>query len=138
VDEAAEDAEQAAPPSPDDAAAPERRPRVAPDVWAVELDGELVVYNPVDGAVHEMNRLGSLVWPFLDGAATVAELTDDLADVFDVGPEQVRAELAGFLDRLDLTGLLVDRTTPEAAPAQQVTAGPRRDRPGYLADPPAP
>jgi hypothetical protein len=124
----------------EDVAAADRRPRPIPDVWAVELDGELVVYNPLDGAVHEMDRLGSLVWPFLDGEATVGELVGDLADAFEIPAEAVRADLAEFLGRLDIAGLLVDRTTPVAPPGgvtfPLITN--RRATPGYLADPPAP
>lgn len=86
------------------------RPAPAP-VEAAELDGELVLYNPVDHRIHHLDRTGSLVWQLLDGEATVGELIDDLADAFQVPVEVMELDVQDLLTDLHGEGLLADTSS---------------------------
>lgn len=108
-------------------------PTVRSDLVTALIDDELVIFDPVGSTVHQLDRLGSVIWQLLDGSSTVAALVAELADGFDVAPSQVRADLAALLQKLDSEHLLVgsgpdDRWSPSDPP----------ERPEYLKDPPAP
>jgi PqqD family protein of HPr-rel-A system len=111
------------------------RPRVRTDLTTAEIDAELVVFDPLTAEIHQLDAVGSVIWPFLDGQATVDELVDDLASGFDVPTDRVRADLEALLESLQEHQLLVDETQPVSA---QMTERPEPRRPEYLIDPPAP
>lgn len=108
-------------------------PAVRTDLETALIDDELVIFDPVAVRVHQLDRLGSVIWQFLDGSATVRELIGDLAEGFGVPPTQVRADLATLLGQLRNEGLL-DGSTPDDRSRSMEP----RERPEYLKDPPAP
>jgi len=90
-----------------------------PAAAAVEealLDGELVLYNPVDHRIHHLDRTGAVVWQLLDGSATVGELVADIAEAFGVPTEQVEADVSEILISLAGEGLLVDTASGRLDP----------------------
>lgn len=113
-------------------------PAVKGDVETVTIDGERVVFNPQRGEVHQLNSIGTIIWEFLDGTATVGELVADLSDAFHVPPETVRGDLVSLLTQLDEHSLLVgedDRDNPTSGDSPVADEPPP---PIYLVDPPAP
>lgn len=112
---------------------PAHRPATRPDLAAVDLDGERVVYDPATDGVTRLDRMGSLIWPFLDGTATMGELGDDLAHAFGVEPEVVARDLSALVGQLDQLGLLVGRSPPVGG---SLPAPPAPAR--HLVDPPRP
>lgn len=101
-------------------------------IHTVELDGELVLFDTTSRRVSHLDRLASLIWPFLDGETTVEELVDDLAAVFEVAREDVRSDLAAMLSALWTAGFLEPRADSE------VTGVPSVAREAALPDPPSP
>lgn len=73
--------------------------------WA-DLDGEVVVFHERTGRVRTLNATAGLVWRFLDGTVTVADLAGDLAAELGVDPEQARADLTRLVGTLRRAGLL--------------------------------
>lgn len=118
-------------------------PRPAPELVAVDVDGELLLLDPRTDGLHQLDRLGSIIWQVLDGEATVDELVGDLADAFEAEPGQVRLDLGELLADLRRAGALDGAPPPAGA---LVGAGPAAApvddddlwRPSYLVDPPAP
>ena len=104
----------------------------------VTIDGERVVFDPQRGEVHQLNPVGSVIWEFLDGTATIGELVADLADAFHVAPDTVHADLVSLLTQLDEHSLLVDKDALDDATAQARGVDPEPPAPTYLVDPPAP
>lgn len=100
-----------------------------PDVEAVDVDGELVLWDPIGRIVHRLDPVGSLLWPFLDGSATVAELAADVSEVWDVSLEQAGSALDALIDQLRDARLLRDAVEPSTVPSLG---------PDYLIDPPSP
>jgi hypothetical protein len=91
------------------------RPVAAPVEEAL-LDGELVLYNPVDHRIHHLDRTGALVWQLLDGTATVGELVDDIAEAFGAPAEQIEADVADILTSLAGEGLLEETSSGRMDP----------------------
>ena len=108
-------------------------PAVRSDLITALIDDELVIFDPVGSTVHQLDRLGSVIWQFLDGSATISELIGDLADGFDVPPSRVRTDLEELLQKLDAEHLLEG-----SGPDDRWTPSDPAERPEYLKDPPAP
>jgi len=85
--------------------------RRRPDVAWVEIDGEVVVYDPADQSSYLLNTTAGLIWRFLDGEDTLDGLADDLADAFDADAGLVRVDVAAAVVDLGRQGLL-DGVTP--------------------------
>ena len=88
---------------------PERRlQRSADVVFDVVVDRAILL----DGGGHELitlNAVGTVVWNELDGRRDADELAADLFGRFvDVGLDELRADIAGFLEELVTLGLAVD------------------------------
>lgn len=98
----------------------DERPAVRAEVDAATLDGEVVVYNAGDGRVHQLDRLGSLLWDLLDGSATVRELVDDVADAFGAPRDDVDRDVKAFVAELDHYGLLEGSEAAEPHPSQAI------------------
>ncbi|MET0908894.1 MAG: PqqD family protein [Ilumatobacteraceae bacterium] len=85
-----------------------RLQRSADVVFDVVVDRAILL----DGAGEELitlNAVGTVVWNELDGRRDAAELAADLLDRFvDVGFDELRADIAAFLDELAVLGLAVD------------------------------
>ncbi|HET7486625.1 MAG TPA: PqqD family protein [Acidimicrobiales bacterium] len=117
-------------------------PRPAPELTTVEIDGEALLLDPRTDGVHQLDRLGSVIWQVLDGEATVDELVDDLAAAFAAPPEQVRHDLGDLLVGLRGIGALDGAGPPDwmlrDSPAPPAEGDDDLWRPSYLVDPPAP
>lgn len=88
-------------------AAPRRRPQVSD----VQIDGRAVLYLSEDGSMHELDELGTLLWNCFDGEVPLAELADDLADVYpDAEPQEIERDLLAFVRRLMDDGLVEIRS----------------------------
>jgi hypothetical protein len=103
------------------------RPMTAP-VEEAELDGEMVLYNPVDHRIHHLDPRATIVWQLFDGDATIGELAADIADVFDTPVDTVTADLITLAEDLHGEGLLVDSSSGRLDPYPA----------DHLSDPPNP
>jgi hypothetical protein len=69
----------------------------------------VVLLTPHSRDPLTLSGTGRALWVSLARPATVAELADDLAAVFDTEPEQVRADIAPVLEELVRMGALEAR-----------------------------
>lgn len=81
-------------------------PSARPDVAWVEIDGQIVAYDPVHTTSYVLNTTAGLVWKLLDGTTTIEVLSTDLADAFGADPEQVRSDVLTTVRRFGHQGLL--------------------------------
>lgn|GEM_PF-1818194 len=121
------------------------RPKRAVELITIDIDGELLIVDPRTDRLSQLNPVGTILWPFLDGEATVDELIDDVAAAFDTPREVVGEDLGHLLEALCSLGLLEGVDPPEriwSDPApRRARPEPGDDglwRPDYLVDPPAP
>ena len=64
----------------------------------VSEEGTLILVDA--GQVFELNLLGGEIWKLLDGERTVAGIVDDLLERFDVGREELAADVTAFLEEM--------------------------------------
>lgn len=83
-----------------------------PDLAAVEIDGEIVVYDPVEGAAHLLSGGAVAVWCALDGQP-IAGLDERVANLVGLGPDDVAGEVARVVASFADLGLL-SGTDPSA------------------------
>ena len=85
---------------------PPIRPRARADLAVVELDGEAVVYDEAENALHHLNPTATVVFSLCDGSATIRELADDLGGAYAVAAGRIEPQIRGLLLRLRRAGLL--------------------------------
>ncbi len=106
---------------------PASKPVAAP-VEEAELDGETVLYNPVDHRIHHLDPRATLVWQLLDGDASIAELAADISDAFGAPRDEVTEDLLTLVTDLHAEGLLIDSASGRLEPYPA----------DHLSDPPNP
>ena len=87
------------------------KPRVRKDLAVVELDGEAVIYDEDSGDLHHLNPTATLVFSLCDGTVTVAELSRDIGEIFEVPTDEVERQVRSLLRNFRTQRLLVSATT---------------------------
>ncbi|WP_191621160.1 PqqD family protein [Marinihelvus fidelis] len=70
---------------------------------------ELVILDLAEGEYYGLDPVGARFWALLETGVTVAEALDSLFDVFDVGRQQLEADIARLLEDLTAKALLLAR-----------------------------
>ncbi len=119
-------------------------PRRREDLHVEELDGEAVLYDPQNGAVHRFNTATFFVWSASDGSRTMHDIADGLVEHHSLGPDEALSVVrhavtliaeADLLhgDSFDAHNAFDDvafaSTTPEAPAPNQPTMREGPDRP---------
>jgi len=87
-------------------------PKTRADLSVESLDGESVVYDQTSGTVHHLNGTATLVFTLLDGTASVAELSTDIAEVVGQPLEQIRFQVHRLVEDFRTAGLLEGEILP--------------------------
>jgi PqqD family protein of HPr-rel-A system len=93
------------------------KPKVRTDLDIVELDDELVLYDPARDEVHYLNATAALVFQLCDGSATVKELATDIAGAIGAPERRIERHVRTLLKELREVGLLDGSLELKAAPA---------------------
>jgi hypothetical protein len=94
------------------------KPRVRGDVTVCELDGEAVVYDPVDGLLHYLNHSAALVLDLCDGTATMRHMAEAISDVYEVPVADVEPRVRSGVRNLRKLGLLEQAAHRSASPSE--------------------
>jgi hypothetical protein len=81
-------------------------PRRRSDVRARAVEGDVVVLDRQRQLVHQLNQTATYIWDRCDGRRSVAAITRELAQAFDVGLEAVEKDVIDALRRLEAAGLV--------------------------------
>jgi hypothetical protein len=100
------------------------RPARRADVESVDVEGELVLWDDRAQRVHRLDPVASLLWPFLDGTATIEELAEDASEVWETELEAAVLGITNLVTQLDVEGLLVPGQD-RVAPVPDAPDGPR-------------
>lgn len=92
----------------------EERPRTRADLTVVELDGEAVIYDEINGDLHRLNPTATLVFSLLDGSATVEDLALDIAKAYGMPVDEITAQVRELANQFAASHLLVG-TEPDPA-----------------------
>jgi PqqD family protein of HPr-rel-A system len=82
------------------------KPRVRQDLDVVELDDELVLYDPVRDEVHYLNSAAAIVFQLCDGSATVREMAGEIARPLGIPEKRIERQVRTLLKELRKVGLL--------------------------------
>ncbi|MEM9202862.1 MAG: PqqD family peptide modification chaperone [Actinomycetota bacterium] len=92
-------------------------------VWEGEVGGSRVLFNRNDRRLHVLNASAASLWDGLQTPTTVATLTADIAQSFEVDPASIRMEVERTIDRFVADGLAGSIDEP-SAPITGVVSGP--------------
>lgn len=89
---------------------PTESPRVrrVPSAVDAVVDGQTVLLSPLDFSYHSLDAVGARIWELLAEPRTTDELVATLCREYEVAPEQCRADVTPFLERMVSIGA-VDR-----------------------------
>ncbi|MCG8609494.1 MAG: PqqD family peptide modification chaperone [Pseudomonadales bacterium] len=71
-----------------------------------EMDGELVLMGIDSGNYYGFNAVLTRIWSLIAMPVTVAELSNQLLDIFEVDEELCRSQLLKVLDKMNNEGLI--------------------------------
>jgi hypothetical protein len=77
-----------------------------PAVVSRQIGDEAVLVHPVQGMIRVLNAVGARVWELADGRRSIESLAAQIADEYNVPPEQVEADVLSFCDDLERRGVL--------------------------------
>jgi hypothetical protein len=77
-------------------------------VLAVELDGNLNLYDAVTDSVHVLNSTASDIWRLLDSERSLDEIAQILADAYSAPAADIKGHIANTISTFAERGLLVD------------------------------
>ena len=86
----------------------ERRFRPAPRVLHQEVHGEAVLLDLASERYFGLNQVGARIWALCSQGQTQGAVLEALEAEFEVGREQLEADLARLLSQLLEAGLLVE------------------------------
>jgi hypothetical protein len=89
-------------------------------VTEVEIDGESVLYDEPSQELLVLNGSAAVIWHNLDGACSLRELIADLADVFEVDADIVRADVLDTVRELSRHGMLEAAAAPASEPPDMI------------------
>ena len=72
------------------------------------LRDEMVIVHEPSGRAHVLNQSGALIWQCLDGTSSLADIANDVADVFSLPPEGVQQQVVDLVRSLGTLGMLAD------------------------------
>jgi hypothetical protein len=89
----------------------------APSVVSEIIDGEVIVMNLKSGHYYSSDKVGAVLWAWIEDGKTEAEMHRLAAARYSAAAGEIRAALAVFFDRLMEEGLVRATAAPEAAVA---------------------
>ncbi len=72
----------------------------APDCLLENMDGELLLYNPVSATTLHLNGSSAVVWQLCDSQLTMGEIVQALQDAFPDQAEQIAGDVSDVLTDL--------------------------------------
>ena len=79
--------------------------QLSDDVVAREVGGETMLLDLASGKYFGLNPVGGRFWQLLESGKSCADARNVLLDEFEVGPEQLDADLATLVKDLVESGL---------------------------------
>lgn len=79
------------------------------------MDDTPLIYDPVTGTYHRISRSAEALLSYFDGSRSTDDLVSMLAHDDTGRADQVRVQVAAFVDTLDRSGLLVGSALPDDA-----------------------
>lgn len=76
------------------------------EVFASEIDEEVVMMNLKTGKYYGMDAIGSRIWELIEEKIQVKKVIETLLEEYDVSEEQCRKDVLAFFDELNAQNLV--------------------------------
>jgi hypothetical protein len=76
------------------------------EIAAQVIDGEAIIMNITTGVYCSMDRVGAVVWGWIERGHSVAEMSEGLTSLYEVPPAQAQADLERLIGQLVEDGLV--------------------------------
>lgn len=76
------------------------------DILTADMNGETVMMDAEQGKYYNLGEVGGSIWTQLETPKTLEELVNALTAEYNVDPEQCRADVQPFLDKMVSIGLV--------------------------------
>lgn len=86
--------------------------RIVEDVVYRELEGEMVLLNLRTGVYFGLDAVGTRIWQLLQEPRTVAQISERLADEYEVAPALCEQDVRTFLTALRDNALVEPENPP--------------------------
>ena len=81
-------------------------PKPVSGVTGQVVDGEAVLVLPDKGEVKVLNEVGARIWELSDGTRTIAEISEQIAQEFEVDIQKAQNDAVIFLQQLEQKGVV--------------------------------
>lgn len=89
----------------------------APSVVSEVIDGEVIVMNLKSGNYYSSDKVGAVVWSWIEAGKTEEEINGLAARRYDAVSRDIRSELRAFFDKLIEEALVREVAAPGSAAA---------------------
>lgn len=72
----------------------------SPNAIESEIDGDVVLMNLDNNEYYSMDNIGSTIWKMLEEPKTIAEILEQLMEIYDVSAETCEKDTMKFLNQL--------------------------------------
>ena len=91
----------------------------SPECLLENMDGELLLYNPINTTTLHLNGSSAVVWDLCDGKQTVESIVASLQDAFPDQSDQIAADVETVIADLVLQSALVEVLAQTSVEASQ-------------------
>jgi hypothetical protein len=93
----------------------ESYPKRAPNVAARVFEGQVIIMNPADSTLFNLNETATAIWLAADGKTRLRDIVErDIVPAFDVDPEDAVRDAGEFAQSLAEHSILTLNTEPDA------------------------
>jgi Coenzyme PQQ synthesis protein D (PqqD) len=90
-------------------------PKRVENLAARVFNGEVIIMNPADSALFNLNETATAIWLAADGKTTLKQIVErDIVPAFDVDPGEALRDAEEFARSLAEQSILELRTDPDA------------------------
>jgi PqqD family protein of HPr-rel-A system len=82
------------------------KPKSRPEVHSEPLDGDLVLYNGIDGQAYLLNKTAAAIWQRCNGQVSTQTLAEGLVQEFGIDETDASSDVAELLERFVEAGLM--------------------------------
>ncbi|HQV57123.1 MAG TPA: HPr-rel-A system PqqD family peptide chaperone [Ilumatobacteraceae bacterium] len=81
----------------------------------VPTDGsDVIVFDPATGQTHRLGGAASEIWTAIDGVKSIAEIVDAVAQVYNVEPTRIAADVRAAIEQFAAIGVVTSAGTVPA------------------------
>ena len=93
----------------------------SPSIVNETIDGEAVMINLDTGSYYSADKVGAVIWAWIDEGRSVGEILSLLCERYDGAPADIEPAALAFIQKLSSESLIVRTDAPTQAPTPPAT-----------------